>query len=56
MMIWAIRVVAKDFFGEAFSFNLSRFVKEARDFSSLAFVTTSKDFGPVLSSRAVVSA
>ena len=55
MMIRAIQVVAKDFFGEAFSFNLSCFVKEARGFSSLAFVTTSKNFGPVLNSRLVVS-
>ena len=55
MMIRAIQVVAKDFFREAFSFNLSRFVKEARGFGSLAFVTTSKDFRPVLNSRAAVS-
>ena len=55
MMIRVSGVVSKGSFWKTFSFDLSRFVKEAIDFSSLAFVTTSKDFRPVLNSRVVVS-
>ena len=50
MMIRVIQVVAKDLFGEAFSFSWSRFVREASSEGSRSFVTTS-DYLLIVDSR-----